>query len=103
MLKENTREALALSNEQKTIVTHLHVGFENILMLESGLVPGSGRTLESALILAFASLPGTVRVDVTLGPFTRKDFDALARREILLALFAGERIVSTLLGTLVAS
>lgn len=72
-------------------------------MLESGLVPESGRTLESALILAFASLPGTARVVATLGPFTRNDLDALARREILLGLFAGERIVSDLLGTLVAS
>jgi hypothetical protein len=84
----------ASSNEQKTIVAHLHEGFEDTLMLESG----------SALILRFASLPGTVRVDITLGLFTRNDLDTLERRESLLGRFAGDRpIVSTLLGALVDS
>jgi len=79
-------------------VTHLHVGFEDTLMLESG------RILRSALILALVSLVGTGRVAITLSPFTRKDLDALARSESLFGLFAGERpIVSTRLGPFVDS
>jgi len=87
-----------MNRKHKRWVTHLHEGFEDTLMLESG------RILESALILTFASLLGTARVDITLGPFTRNDLDALERSENLFGLFAGERpIVSTRLGALVDS
>lgn len=96
-IKVQGRHCFHLMNKKTLQVTHLHVGFEDTLMLESG------RILRSTLILALVSLLGTGRVTIALDPFSRKDLVAL-ESESLFGLFAGERpIVSTRLGPLVDS